>query len=111
MRTGHRSAPGTARPSWPPCATSRSACTAKPAPPTSPQHAGPSAGTPDASSRSSDNAQINFAGALGCLRTLHGAEAFCAIRSYLATARKHGTHFFDALTMLAEGNPWLPATS
>ncbi len=42
----------------------------------------------------------------GCLRTLHGAEAFCAIRSYLATARKHGTHFFDALTMLAEGNPW-----
>ncbi len=26
----------------------------------------------------------------GCLRTLTGAEQFCAIRSYLATATKHG---------------------
>jgi hypothetical protein len=34
--------------------------------------------------------------------------AFCAIRSYLATAAKHGVHFFDALTMLAEHRPWLP---
>jgi transposase len=45
----------------------------------------------------------------GCLRTLAGAEQFCAIRSYLATARKHGVHFFDALVQLAEGQPWLPA--
>lgn len=44
----------------------------------------------------------------GCARTMRGAEGFCAIRSYLATARKHGTHFFQALTMLAEGRPWLP---
>ncbi|WP_327047534.1 IS66 family transposase [Microbispora sp. NBC_01189] len=44
----------------------------------------------------------------GCLRTLAGAEQFCAIRSYLATARKHGVNFFHALTELAEGYPWLP---
>jgi transposase len=45
----------------------------------------------------------------GCLRTLTGAQQFCAIRSYLATAAKHGQHFFHALVMLAEGRPWLPA--
>lgn len=44
----------------------------------------------------------------GCLRTLTGAQQFCAIRSYLATAAKHGTHFFAALTTLAEGHPCLP---
>ncbi|WP_405088498.1 transposase [Microbispora sp. NBC_01389] len=47
----------------------------------------------------------------GCLRTLAGAEQFCAIRSYLATARKHGVDFFHALVELAEGRPWLPATA
>lgn len=47
----------------------------------------------------------------GCLRTLAGAEQFCAIRSYLATAAKHGRHFFDALTDLAEAHPWLPQTA
>jgi transposase len=45
----------------------------------------------------------------GCLRTLTGAQQFCAIRSYLSTAAKHGIHFFDTLVMLAEGRPWLPA--
>ena len=45
----------------------------------------------------------------GCLRTLAGAKQFCAIRSYLSTAAKHGEHFFDALVMLAEGRPWMPA--
>ena len=44
----------------------------------------------------------------GGMRTLTGAEQFCAIRSYLATAAKHGTCFFEALVLLAEGNPWLP---
>ncbi|WP_424235356.1 IS66 family transposase [Actinophytocola sp.] len=39
----------------------------------------------------------------GCLRTLTGARQFCAIRSYLSTAAKHGTHFFESLVMLAEG--------
>jgi hypothetical protein len=45
----------------------------------------------------------------GCLRTLAGAEQFCAIRSYLSTTAKHGKHFFDTLVALAEGHPWLPA--
>jgi transposase len=45
----------------------------------------------------------------GCLRTLTGAQQFCAIRSYLSTAAKHGKHFFHTLVMLAEGHPWLPA--
>jgi hypothetical protein len=44
----------------------------------------------------------------GCLRTLTGATQFCAIRSYLSTAAKHGRHSFDTLVMLAEGRPWLP---
>lgn len=44
----------------------------------------------------------------GCLRTLTGAEQFCAIRSYLATAAKHNIGSFDALTTLAEDNPWMP---
>ena len=47
----------------------------------------------------------------GCLRTLTGAEHFCAIRSYLSTAAKHGVHFFDALVMLAEGEPWMPTAT
>jgi transposase len=45
----------------------------------------------------------------GCLRTLTGAKQFCAIRSYLSTAAKHDMTFFDALVMLAEGQPWMPA--
>jgi transposase len=45
----------------------------------------------------------------GCLRTLTGATQFCAIRSYLSTATKHGKHFLEVLVMLAEGRPWLPA--
>jgi hypothetical protein len=44
----------------------------------------------------------------GCLRTLAGAQHFCAIRSYLSTTAKHGKHFFDTLVMLAEGHPGYP---
>jgi len=47
----------------------------------------------------------------GCLRTLTGAKQFCAIRSYLSTAAKHGLHFFEALVMLTEGRPWTPAAA
>lgn len=47
----------------------------------------------------------------GCLRTLPGAEQFCAIRSYLATAAKHGINFLDALVTLTEGRPWMPTTA
>jgi transposase len=46
----------------------------------------------------------------GCMRSVHGAEAFCAIRSYLATASRHGIGWLDALTRAAEGNPWIPET-
>jgi hypothetical protein len=45
----------------------------------------------------------------GCMRTLKGAEQFCAIRGYLSTARKHGLRHLDVLVRLAEGNAWLPA--
>jgi transposase len=45
----------------------------------------------------------------GSMRTLAGARDFTAIRSYLATAVKHGVRFIDALTLLAERRPWLPA--
>jgi transposase len=47
----------------------------------------------------------------GCLRTLAGARQFCAIRSYLSTAAKHGLRIFDALVMLTEGQPWVPAVT
>ena len=47
----------------------------------------------------------------GCLRTLTGARQFCAIRSYLSTAAKHGRNLLDTLVMLTEGRPWLPAHS
>jgi transposase len=45
----------------------------------------------------------------GCLRTLTGARQFCAIRSYLSTAAKHRMCLFEALAMLTEGHPWMPA--
>jgi hypothetical protein len=44
----------------------------------------------------------------GCLRTMAGARQFCAIRSYLSTAAKHGMTFFEALVMLTASHPWLP---
>jgi transposase len=47
----------------------------------------------------------------GCLRTMTGARQFCAIRSYLSTAAKHGLGLFDALVMLTEGQPWMPAAT
>ena len=47
----------------------------------------------------------------GCLRTLTGARQFCAIRSYLSTTAKHGVGSFNALVMLTEGRPWMPATA
>jgi transposase len=47
----------------------------------------------------------------GCMWTLTGARQFCAIRSYLSTAAKHGMNFFDALVQLAEGRTWMPETA
>jgi hypothetical protein len=46
----------------------------------------------------------------GCMRSMTGAEEFCAIRSYLATAARHGTGALDALTRAFQGNPWIPET-
>ena len=47
----------------------------------------------------------------GSWRSHEGAEAFLAVRSYLATARKQGKNPFDALTGLFGGDPWLPTTT
>jgi hypothetical protein len=47
----------------------------------------------------------------GCLRTFTGAQQFCAIRSYLSTAAKHGVTFFNALVPLTGGQPWMPDTA
>jgi len=44
------------------------------------------------------------------MRSMTGAGAFCAIRSYLATAARHGTGRLGALTRAAEGRPWIPQT-
>ncbi|HJY68584.1 MAG TPA: hypothetical protein VJ254_17815 [Streptosporangiaceae bacterium] len=44
----------------------------------------------------------------GCMRSMSGAEAFCAIRSYVATAARHGIGALDALTRPAPAGPWIP---
>jgi transposase len=46
----------------------------------------------------------------GCMRAMAGAEEFCAIRSYLATAARHGIPTLDALTSAFQGQPWIPQT-
>ena len=46
----------------------------------------------------------------GCMRSMAGAEAFCAIRSYLSTAAKHGLGMLDALTRAATRAAWIPET-
>ena len=43
----------------------------------------------------------------GCWRAL--AEAFLAVRSYLATARKQGMNPLSVLRRRFDGHPWLPA--
>ncbi|HXZ73314.1 MAG TPA: IS66 family transposase [Streptosporangiaceae bacterium] len=45
----------------------------------------------------------------GGLRTMTGARIFCALRSYLSTARKNGQHNLTVLRQLHQGKPWLPA--
>jgi transposase len=46
----------------------------------------------------------------GCMRSMVGAEEFCALRSYLATAARHGIGAIDALTSAFQGRPWIPET-
>jgi transposase len=45
----------------------------------------------------------------GCFRTTDGATLFCTIRSYIATARKHGISILDALVNAFLGSPFRPA--
>jgi transposase len=47
----------------------------------------------------------------GGMRTMTGAQHFATIRSYTATAHKHGLALLDALTRLTTGKPWLPQTT
>lgn len=47
----------------------------------------------------------------GSMRTLTGAEHFAAIRSYTATATRHGINILDALIQAVTGNPWIPANT
>lgn len=46
----------------------------------------------------------------GCVRSMAGAEEFCAVRSYLATAVRHGISSLHALTRAFQGRPWIPGT-
>jgi transposase len=45
----------------------------------------------------------------GCWRTLTGAQAFCTLRSYISTGRKHGMNPLAILQRLFEGDPWRPS--
>jgi transposase len=45
------------------------------------------------------------------MRTLKGAKDFAAIRSYTATAAKHGITALNALNRLTSQEPWYPATT
>jgi transposase len=46
----------------------------------------------------------------GCMRSMAGAEEFCAIRSYLATTARHGIGALEALSQAFQANPWIPET-
>ena len=47
----------------------------------------------------------------GAFRTRTGAETFCAIRSYISTARKHGLNVIDAIHDALTGSPFIPSTT
>ena len=44
----------------------------------------------------------------GCFRAVAGAEAFCRLRSYVSTVRKHGSNVLAALEQVFNGTPFLP---
>jgi transposase len=45
----------------------------------------------------------------GAFRTKNGADTFCALRSYISTARKQGHNVIDALYNALLGNPFIPS--
>ncbi len=47
----------------------------------------------------------------GSWRTTSGADRFLQVRAYISTARKQNQSLLDALTQLADHQPWLPATT
>ncbi|MGH3966532.1 MAG: IS66 family transposase [Egibacteraceae bacterium] len=47
----------------------------------------------------------------GCWRTLPGAQAFAATRSYIATARKHGLDPLEALRRAFADDLWIPTAT
>jgi len=47
----------------------------------------------------------------GCFRTEDGAHIFCALRSYISTARKHGLNVIDAIHNAFLDQPFIPDTS
>jgi transposase len=44
----------------------------------------------------------------GGWRTLAGAQAFCKVRSYIATARKQRQPVLGVLRLAFAGQPWMP---
>jgi hypothetical protein len=42
----------------------------------------------------------------GCMRSMTGAEEFCAIRSCLAAATRHGLGALEVIVLAVQGNPW-----
>ena len=47
----------------------------------------------------------------GCFRTEDGAHIFCALRSYISTARKHGLNAIDAIYNAFLDLPFIPDTN
>lgn len=45
----------------------------------------------------------------GAFRTKNGADTFCALRSYISTARKQGQNVIEALHDAFLGNPFIPS--
>ena len=45
----------------------------------------------------------------GTFRTQEGADTFCAIRSYISTARKHGLNAIDAIYNAFLDQPFIPS--